>query len=138
MEFKKILLLNKTQSLIAIKDDDGNIKFGISYKFEEQVGKKFPCNHTFDSLGGAVKYAATNCFKPMHRYILTETGHMHRTFSSYRKAEREFNEKIKKYVEQEYSSYVYEDGYKRKTAQIYSLEDIYQETITLQILDIII
>ena len=142
MKYKKILPLNKTQSLIAIKDENGNIKFGISYKFEEQVGNKFPCDRTFDSLGGAIKYAATNCFKPMHRYILIETGHMHRTFSSYKKAEREFDEKVKNYInpdniEPKYVGYVYQDVHKRKTCEIYSLEYDYAEPIILQILDII-
>lgn len=137
MTYKKILPLNSTQSLIAIKGDNGSLKFGISYKFEDQIGKKYPCNHTFDSLGGAIKHAATKCFKPMHRYVVIETGKKETCHTTYRVAETELKNRIAAgYVTQNPNIIIKEflDEYKRKTVQVMSGNKLIAE---LKILDII-
>lgn len=108
MKSKEILKLNERMSLVEIRKDDGEISqycVCSHYNANAPEGSKWDYGHYFSNLEDAVKYAATRCYAPIHRYVLVETDTSNNiaqtVFDDYDEAYDEFKKRFDEYASYE-------------------------------------
>ena len=103
MKSKELLKINERQSIVEIEKGD-RIEYCVCSYYDDTrpEGSKWDWGHYFSSLEGAIKYAATECFKSMHRYVLIEVDEQmnisEETFHCYEDAYKEFKNRYNEYA----------------------------------------
>ena len=137
----ELLKFNATQSLVVRIKDDGTIhEYVVCSNYDDNApeGSKWDWGHYFMTMEGALKYIATECFSPIHKYVLVETDEDNRisekSFNDYDSVKREFDSKVSRYRDDEacYHRRYYDNG---NEVNFYFDDDV---NVALKIIDVIV
>ena len=142
MKTRELLKLNERQSLVEIEKTNSTEYCVCSYYDDNKPeGSKWSWGHYFSSLENAIKYAAIECFKPIHRYVLlemdTNNNVTEKVFSDYDEAYEEFEKRFHAYSSDEccFHAKIVDDGNGNTVGELWFDED---EDIELKIIDVIV
>lgn len=144
MKSRELLKLNDQHSLVEIEKGN-NIEYCVCSYYDESKpeGSKWSWGHYFLTMEHALKYAALECFSPVHRYVLIETDTHNniteKTFSNYDSAYEEFKERFDNYADDEFCIHaeIVDDGKGNTVGELW-YEDDYNDDIELKIIDVIV
>lgn len=143
MKTRELLKLNERQSLVEIEKTNSTEYCVCSYYDDNKPeGSKWSWGHYFSSLENAIKYAAIECFKPIHRYVLlemdTNNNVTEKVFSDYDEAYEEFEKRFYDYSSDEscHHAEIVDDGNGNTVGELWFDDD--DEDIELKIIDVIV
>lgn len=144
---KEILKFNATQSLVARIKDDGTVYEYVvcsNYDDTRPEGSKWDWGHYFSTMENALKYIATRCLSPIHRYVLIETDTNNNieehTYETYEEARKEFDKRFNNYKSDENCCHaeIVDDGNGNTVGELWYDSEDYDEDVELKIIDVIV
>ena len=147
MNSKELLKFSERQSLVVRTRDDGTIHEYVvcsNYDDTQPEGCKWDWGHYFLTMEGALKYIATECFSPMHKYVLieadTNTNIAEKAYDTYDEARKEFDKRFNAYKDDENCCHaeIVDDGNGNTVGELWYDSESYNDDVTLKIIDVIV
>lgn len=143
----ELLKFSDRQSLVARKNDIGEIyEYVVCSHYDDNApeGSKWDWGHYFSTMEGALKYIATECFSPIHKYVLieadTNTNVEEHMYNTYEAARKEFDKRFNNYKDDENCCHaeIVDDGNGNTVGELWYESDSYSDDVTLKIIDVIV
>lgn len=147
MTSKELLRFSESQSLVARIKEDGTIHEYVvcsNYDNTKPEGSKWDWGHYFCTMENALKYIATECFLPIHRYVLVEadtnTNIDEKTYRTYEEARKEFDKRFNNYKNDEDCCHaeLVVDGKGNTVGELWYASGSFSEDVTFKIIDVIV
>lgn len=150
MKSVELLKFSERQSLVQIFKENGEHKEYVvcsNYNPDAPEGSKWDWGHYFITMEGALTYIATECFTPIHKYVLIETDTSNninqRVFNTYGEAKRRFDELYEQYKSDQDCCHaeITDDGNGNTVGEIWFMENSmenFNEDIKLKIIDVVV